>query len=489
MATSVLDARSIFGPGGAPIELSFLRHGDVLGVVFGTDVRDGVIDLMVGAEGATAISSRPGFREAFAGLPDPEDGLDYVDIVALRGQVDQMVGVLREVMAAEMRVPPYGEGDGRGTRGDGGGGVMVSRESLVLNMINQVFDMGLEALAMFDYTASVRHTDGLATYTTSVTVLARDVEDNRFFPLLATGRPVEDFVAHLPATTTGYSVSGGTDTEGLYDFVLGLVGDFGPMGQLALGYWEAMQEQVGFDLRRDVLSWIDGEQISVDFQLDGKAHWLSRMKVTDEAMAAEKLDMVLGMVPDLMDMAAEANPMVMMLGVTVTPTRDPRFEGFHEVGMAMAGESMLVGVRDGAVIFASAGDAIEHCMAVASGTAEGIATNERMMALAMLPAQRGAGVNAASFSDHSGTAAAFAEALAGVSMMGGMVTMGIEEPEVREVVGEVIQILGKLGPVVQALDFYRASSSVATFDGRAWHTRTVTHYAPARGTGTAPAGR
>jgi len=253
-----------------------------------------------------------------------------------------------------------------------------------------------------------------------------------------------------------------------------------------------IQEDSGFDLRRDVLSWIDGETISVDFELDGKPAWVTRMAVTDEAMASEKMGMVLSMIPGMIEMAAEEQPMIQMLGISVNPVRDERFEGFSEVNIAMAGQSMLCGVRDGAMIMASSGDAIQHCQSLAAEGARNITSNERLVATALLPGEGDGAVSAASYTDHSGTAAELADGLQGIAMMGGMVTMAIEEPEAKAMVTEALRMVGKLGPVIRAMDFFQSSSSLATFDGRAWHTRSVTHYAGPKKTAAeapAPAGR
>ena len=37
-------------------------------------------------------------------------------------------------------------------------------------------------------------------------------------------------------------------------------------------------------------------------------------------------------------------------------------------------------------------------------------------------------------------------------------------------------MVAKLSPVVRKIDFYKSTAAYTTFDGRAWHTRTITHY-------------
>lgn len=478
-ATSMVLELSDLDPDAPDYGFGITRHGSTIFLSIGNDMRGEVIALLSGAEGATSIAMSPRFQAAFAQLPAPEDGFSYVDMGNLHLQIAGMMGEVRGLIAAEM-------GDPEAEAAEGG---MVSEEAMIAGMINHAMDLVLEGLTLMEYKATVSHTEGYSVHSNSISVLSPNAKGNRFFPLLGTSRPVEDFTGKLPATTTGYSVSGGMDMGGMYDFALGLIGDFGPMGQMALGQWEMIQEESGFDLRKDVLGWIDGETVSVDFELDGQPQWVTRMAVKDEAMAAEKMGMVLGMAPMMLEMALEENPMVGMLGISIDPTRDERFEGFTEIGIAMAGQSILCGVRDGAMVFASSGDAIAHCQTVASKGADNITTNERMRATALFPGESDGSVSAASYTDHRGTASALADGLQGIAMMGGMVTMAIEEPEAKAMVTELMRMVGNFGPVLRAMDFYESSSSLSTFDGRAWHTRSVTHYAGPKKTAAAPAGR
>ena len=70
-----------------------------------------------------------------------------------------------------------------------------------------------------------------------------------------------------------------------------------------------------------------------------------------------------------------------------------------------------------------------------------------------------------------------ADVLGGVSMFGGMAAMMIPEPKVRQAVMQGLGIVAKITPVVRKVDFYKSTASYTTFDGKAWHTRHVTHYA------------
>ena len=68
--------------------------------------------------------------------------------------------------------------------------------------------------------------------------------------------------------------------------------------------------------------------------------------------------------------------------------------------------------------------------------------------------------------------------LRAMSMFGTILSASVPEPEAQKAIAVVCGILGKLAPVVEAIDFYDSYSAVSTFDGKAWHVRSVTHYVP-----------
>lgn len=457
---TVLDFKTI-DPDAPDYPISIGLRENAIVMTLGAGVRGEVAALLAG-EG-DSIAKSPRFAAAFKGMPEPEDGFEYTDMPNLRANMDEIFGVVKAVMDSALG----------GERGEAGGG-MSDKNDMIVGMVDHAMQLAREAMGLTEYSVSVHHTEGYSVRTDSRATLAPGAKDNRFYPLLATSRPVENFAKYLPASTTGYSVSGGTDLDGIYNFVLETIKGFGPMGEQALGMWQGMQEESGFNLRRDVLSWIDGETISADFTLNGEAAWVTRMKVKDDAMATEKLTMVLNMIPAILERAAEENPMANMLGISVTPARDERFAGFSQLNIMMAGQSILCGVKDGWMIFGSSPDAVVLTEEVAAGTAPNVSTNAALMADAMTAEGP---VSMANFSDYSGIAPGIADGLMGLTMMGSMVTGMIEDPQGQKVAKTALRMLGELAPVIREIDFFRSGSSVANFDGSAWYIHSVTNYA------------
>jgi len=477
MKFAVLDWTQL-DPDAPDFPVSIGHRGGTFALTMGPGVRSEVAALLAGVGGSRSIATSERFQAAFKGMPAAEDGFEYVDMPNLTANMKDIFAMVTGIIDAQLVRPSGGE--------DGEEPGMVTEEEMMFSMVQRAMDMGLEAMSLTHYTATVHHTEGYSIYSDERSVLSPNAKLNRFYPLIATSRPVANFSQYLPASTTSYSVSGGKDLDAIYAFLLDTVGEFGPMGAQLLGMWEGIQQQAGFSMQRDVISWIDGETIKVDFKLNGSDEWVTRMKVKDEVIANEKMAMGLGLLPQLLKMAAKENPMVMMLGITTSPSKDPRFQGFSQLQIGMLGLSMLCGVQDGWMIFGSSADAVALSNATAAGEEPSVLTNSALMAEAIQPSDA---IEAANFTSYAGMAESFADMLNGLTMAGGMITSMIEDPQGREMAGEALSILGRLAPVIRAIDFYRSSSSVSSFDGKAWHEHSVMNYAGPRAAVTPPAGQ
>lgn len=139
----------------------------------------------------------------------------------------------------------------------------------------------------------------------------------------------------------------------------------------------------------------------------------------------------------------------------------------------MSPEPVVWGVADGYVIMGSSPEAIALCLATARGDHPNIRNNEQVMKEALIPAGPFASV---SLTDYRNLSGELEEGLGIATMMTGMMSAFIPDPKARPVIAKISGILGKLIPVVTKVDFYKSSATQLTFDGKVWHTRTVTHY-------------
>jgi hypothetical protein len=164
-----------------------------------------------------------------------------------------------------------------------------------------------------------------------------------------------------------------------------------------------------------------------------------------------------------------------MLAVRRSPTQHEKLQGFENLFFAMSPQPFVWGVADGHLIFGDRADAVALCLDTAKGNHPNIRTNKRAMAEAVLP---DGSFHSMSLTDQRGLGQELAGMIGVVSMMSGMMTMAIPEPEVRKVISKLAGMLAKLTPVVSKINFFRSVATCTTFEGSAWRTRMVTHYVP-----------
>ena len=463
LETSTLNLLQSVGEG-STMPITIGRHGDVVFLSFGESLTADVVGLLTGAaQGAVSETDR--FQSAFDGLPSPEDGIEYFDMHNLTGGLRSMFTSIVQLVDGNMGRDPNAEPSGMAPTGE-------------LSIVSAVVERLMTSMEVIDTTATVHYTEGSSTWAESLTKLAPDAESNPLYPVIAAGGTVDDFARFLPAETGAFNVRSGTSLDALYTYLLDTVRSVGEPGEGLLVMWDGMQQQYGFDVRRDITSWIEGTAVDATFELDGREAWVSLMKVNDEQAASEKLALGLGFVAEQLPLLAKENPMLAMFQMRSKPTEGEDLVGFTDVAIGPMPEAAAVGVRDGWLVVGSNANAVRRVLATAAGEHPNVRENEALMAQAVVP--EGA-AQAVTFTDHGDSGEAAAGMVAAMSMAGGMVTMAIPDEQAREAVLQVMEIVSELAPVVEEIDFYDTSAATVTFDGKGWHSKSVTHYVPLEG--------
>lgn len=329
----------------------------------------------------------------------------------------------------------------------------------------------LDAVGMIDYVASTEQTDGYTVRSESLAVLVPNAGQRPFYPVIAARKPSDDLLRFLPKETLSFSATNGPDLDALHIFLRDTVRQFGPEGEAALAWWASFQQQIGFDLERDVLSWLDGDSLSVT--LDDGQQWAMFIRVSNEALAREKAGQAVQFFTEQVTQLAAQMPALNMLSATAFPLDDERLPEFQSLRFVMVPQPVVWGVSQGYLIMGSSADAVVRCLDTAAGKHPDIRQNRRLMAQAIMP--EGA-FDMCSLTDLRSAGDDAAEAIGIVTMISGMAGTFIPEPEARQMLGRIAAMLSKLVPVVKQINFYKSSASCTTFDGQAWHTRTATHY-------------
>lgn len=342
--------------------------------------------------------------------------------------------------------------------------------SLAQTMLDRV----AQAVGVLDYVASIETSNGYSTQADTVVMLVPDAKERPIYKIFGNRPQLTDFEKYLPEETASYTLTSGIDLGALYTFVKDTLHKAGKPGQAALAKWEVIQKQIGVNLHKDVLGWIDGDTLEMTLADTGDT--VTMMKVTDEKLAREKMGALVEFVTvKLGDLYMKNRKLagLAMLGLRTSDVHHDELEGFQNIHMAMSPKPFVWGVADGQLIFATSADAVALCLATARGEHPNIMNNDTIMKEGLIP--KGP-FTEASYSDLRGLGDQIAEGLGVATMITGMMGSFIPEPAVRPILGRISTILGTLTPVVQKIDFYKSQGSLTTFDGQKWINHKVTNY-------------
>jgi len=339
----------------------------------------------------------------------------------------------------------------------------------------KILDLILEMPGVVDYVAAVEYTQGYATYSDTWIAAAPNVADNRFYRVLTSPPMLTGFDRYLPQEAVSFSLDRGIDFAALYGYIADSFRRSGDDGRLVWQAWEEFQKQRGFDVRRDLLDWLRGDTICISLRQDDSESWVCLLGVRDEATARQKLDAAVEFVTDRMPELIAQYPMLAPLALRIEPANVEQLEGFHAVYLPFMTEPAVCGVRDGYLMAASSASALVTCLETAAGRHPSVRSNEQIMQQMLVP---DGPFDSLSFSDKRDTGKELADMLRMVPSLGGMVVMGIPDPEARAAAIKVLGMIAKLAPVAEQIDFYLSTASLCTFDDSGWRCRSVTHYVP-----------
>ncbi len=335
----------------------------------------------------------------------------------------------------------------------------------------------LDAAGLFDYIAAVGYTKGHTTHADSVVALTANAAAHPLYKVFGTRKPMGHFDRFLPEETISFSINSSVNLDELYKYAKTLVASVGSEGKEALSKWAEIQQQIGFDLERDLLSWLDGESTAVSMKTESGDAQVFMIRVKDEDAAKEKVNTAVTAAQGALSqlMAAQAgNPMLGMFGFTVTPSTHERLSGFHSILPAMSpGTEFVVGVAAFHVIVGTSPEAVAMCLDTAAKKHSSITSNERLMAEAVVPS---GSFHSISFEDKRNFGKDMGDLIGGVAMAAPMAMMMVPDPKVQQLLNKCAGILAKLGPVVRKIDFYKSNASYTVFDGKQWLTKSVTNY-------------
>jgi hypothetical protein len=444
---------------GEHLPLVLGRNGRTIFIAFG-ETMPGEVAALLGRTGAVQpILASARMRKAFSELPPVEDSLAYFDMANLRtslqGTIDQLFAL------AEAKTKQAAQVAGA-----------EAPKSDELDIARKVVARLMDSMGVLSCTATVETTEGHSTHSYSLALLSPDAASNPVYPVLSSAAPVEDFAKYLPKETKSFTVDAGISLQAVYTYIQDTFAVAGEHGVQAWKLWEAKQEEIGFDVRKDLLAWLDTASVQAEFDVGGQASSIFMMHVLDDEAARKGLDWALEVAQDFVKKKAAEIPQIAMFQPRVMPNTNPALEGFHNVSLGPI-PPMVLGVRDGWLMVGSSDKAVLTVLDTGAGKHENVRANKELMAKALAPDGKAQTV---AFADHRGKAQEVAGMLSMVAGMGNMAVANIPDEKGREIGMQVLDIIGRLGPVIAKIDFFDSSATLANFDGKSWHIHTVTHY-------------
>lgn len=436
---------------GAPFHVKVAQRDSIVGIAMCNTLMDEALALLAGEGDKAGLVETDRYRQAIAKLPAGEDSVMFMDFKALFDGVGQLL----DMAAAHNADNAEGQ--------------------QVVDVIKKAFD----EFKVIDTIASTGRTEKYTQISETLVTLAPNAEKSRFYKVIKP-EPFPKFDRFIPKEATGYSVTSGFDLAALYAAVLDFIGKEVPDGEQLLAKWEAVQDDIGFHPQKDVFDWLGGQFMNVSLPATTPSPFSSAdsvvfIKVRDEKLARQKIKT--GMDKLGAFLATHKQPLTSQ-PAEIAGTEDFRMVTHPLVAMFIR---PVYGVADGYLIVGTSSQAIEACLATSRGERPSVAQNDRVQREGVIP--KGA-VASASFSDLTTLGRDIAQVL---SMLGMFSAMIPDEPEARPVKA-MIGIAGKLAPVAMKIDFLQSTSSATTFDGKAWHTKSVINYRPPKADATAATG-
>ncbi len=431
-----------------PFALTLARHNDVIMVGLGPTMFEQSLALLRG-EGGKALAASTRYQGAFKKLPPPADELLFLDIAKLMGQVREVIAAVAQMTEA-----------GAPAEGEPGHEEYVKWKALPGKII--------DAVDMFEYTASVITTDGMKRREDSVTVLRDDAPSHALYPVMSGNKPISEPLKYVPANAGDFWVTSGIDMPALYKAVVKIIREDVPDGEQWIAQLEGLKDAEtgpGIDVEKDIVGWIGGSLMS--FSVPGptpysSAEFVLMLSVRDEAKAREMIGRLVEVI----------EPMLAQQNGSVVDAEIEGAEGFKSVVfpmLTMLGYKPVLGVKEGWLFIGSSPGVITTALDVAAGKTENFAKNERFLQEGIQPE---GSVRSLSFTDQTKLGDELGQALQMVPMIGMMAPDLMKDP----VMQSVLSIVGKLGRVVRKLDFFQSSASRTTADGKVEFTKKITTY-------------
>ena len=435
--------------GQMPGSLTLARQKDVILIGFGSGLVEQSLALLGGkGEAGATLASTERFQQALKRLPPPADGLHFIDVTRVMTQMRTFAQMGAQMMAAMETTSQPAETPAAGP----------------LDFLPKIVDQ----LDLWEYLAGVSTTDGMKTTAANIIVLRDDAKSRPLFKALYGPGPLRDPLKFIPKEATAVSVNGGIDFAALYKALLDFVGKEVPEGAEHLAQWKQAQEGAGFNVEKDLLSWLGGGFATFTAPRASAyvSEWVLILGVRDEVQANTALN----------DLATRLDGTLKESNGGVEDAKIEGAEGFKRVILPAFAAMIpglgrpVFGVKDGHLFIGNSPEIVTLALEVGAGKHENFSKSERFEKEGL---PLGENVTGYQFKDLSKLGEELGQAFAITGMLSMMIP---PEAQKNPALITMLSMANKLGSVVRTLDFFRSSCTVTTFDGKASTTKELTNY-------------
>jgi hypothetical protein len=426
-------------PKGVPMRPVVARLGDVL--VFSTSdsiAQQGVARLL-GGTGPSKFDD-PRLVEALAQLPEPEDAVVFFDASRLFSQLGGIGQFIRD-QAKQNENGPQNE-----------------EAAQKVDRFASLFEFFMNEFAVVDYEVAVEYTEGNQNRTATLGKMSAGAKDKLLGTMLIGGEPFTDWQSWVPADAVSYSLSTGVRLHPFYERLTQLLQEKIPETKEGFDKWEAVQEQVGVHLDRDILQSFSGESVSVTLPVSDPAAQGGHESV--HALKCSNPEKIRELLHRLVD-SLNQFPAVQAQQLSFQPCEDlPEFERLNAMFFTMFGIQPVIGFQDGWMICGSSQGAVQRVLDARAGRSDTIDTSDSFQRFDEVidgPINSVCYTNLAEGTHHA------AQAIRQVGIVAPAI-IGMfaakADPEDLKPVQELLALLPSVANVVEKFDFLEAKLSI-----------------------------
>ncbi len=432
--------------GAGDFKMTLLLKNEIVGLILGSRARKEVLSLLRGKPGARSIIQAPRFIEAMSQVDAPEDGYTFFDARTL---IDDVRNAAMKLLAKESKL----ESDSPAA---------------------PIIKAALKLVDIYDYMITSVRTDGMQQHVQTVMCIQPGKKRAPLTRMIYDRRPFDRFDKYIPVDAVSFSVDNNVDVGKGYHLLRHFISERIPNGVKMLSKFDDLQEKIGFNIDRDVLSWLSGETISVTLPASTTSPMSQHdtvvfIRVKDPEAAYKKVNQAMTFITEKL---REIGQPVFVREVD-TPC-GKCCEVTHPL-LAMIG-SPVIGVTDNWLYISNTMESVNRCMAVARGEAPSILKNKRFLREGLIPEGP---VQSLSFTDRRYVGREMAQIVTAMHEVSRVIPAVLIKKQKRFVVEDVqknlkhleiathlLSAFGKLPPVLKEINFYSSESTYCTFDGQ-----------------------